>query len=149
MTTIDSDVTGIWYSSGARCAHERRGGRLKEEGCIQRTVSCTLMSGADVMPRVYPENRMHVARGAVSRLLCHYTLCVRTEETRVLPFPLSSLLAPSVENRGNTERVSSEYTWNLEVEKWKSISVVVRIDFNTNESVSEAFLVTLASFSGN
>lgn len=92
------------------------------------------------------------ARGTwrkVSRLLCHYTLCVRTEETRVLPFPLPSLLAPSVENRGNTERVSSEYTWNLEVEKWKLISVVVRIDFNTNESVSEAFLVTLASFSGN
>lgn len=127
MTTIDSDVTGIWYSSGARCAHERRGGRLKEEGCIQRTVSCTLMSGADVMPRVYPENRMHVARGAKCRLLCHYTLCVKTEETRVLPFPFPALaLGRKPRENGYGTRLESWINRNS-LEKWKlSVSILIR-----------------------
>lgn len=53
---------------------------LKRAGRVHpNDVSCTLMSGADVMPRVYPGNRMHVAR---AQSIATFAACAISHQPR-------------------------------------------------------------------
>lgn len=61
----------------------------EQEGYIERTVNCTSTSGADVMPRVYPENRMHVACAQSTATFATCAICHEQKKYIQKPFPLS------------------------------------------------------------
>lgn len=83
-------MTGIGISAahGARASdvlvNSKRAGRVH-----RKNVNCTSTSGADVMPRVYPENRMHVACAQSTTIFATCAICHEQKKYIHKPFPLS------------------------------------------------------------
>ena len=98
QTATSTDVTGIGYTCGAADVRASNvpDNSKRAERVHPKDVSCTSTSGADVIPRVYPENRMHVACAQSITTFATCAMCHERKKYACTCLPLSLSLSLSI-----------------------------------------------------